>query len=456
MIPIVLVVWRLLSPRESMLLGRLKRLSPSVALARISAVTLVPLYALQLALLATESRLQSGDGRLAWMKTLPIPVYNYREDSMYRVLFSELRLGIAVLETAAIAIVVLTLRHNHKAISGWAGGTLAVMFAALSLGAPVMSTADPYEYVATGILGLQSYAPPSGAFVGTAYESLQKLVPLHGVIYGPLWVLCDVAQTHLGSSIYQKIEAIRVTNVAFIGVFCSLLVRSGLSRASLAGFALNPCVWFFVVANPHADIQGLTALIGAYALARRSKTWPAVLCVVAAGLIKLPFVIVGVAALAPLRGVPRRIGACCASMALVVLLSYAMAGPAYFFALTGFTARRASINLYPGWVAIAVLIVIASVVLVVFRRGVFGTAWLFQQMTLGSLPWYLFWGIPYAIATGTFDVYAVTLPLAASLLDEGGVVTNAFQCGFILLFVVLMADAYLSRRRPSATAVAAA
>jgi hypothetical protein len=314
---------------------------------------------------------------------------------------------------------------------------LGCALAALSLAAPVLSTTDPYEYVATGMLGLRAYAPPAGAFIGTAYEAINGRIPLIGVIYGPLWVLIDTAQTALGSSMYQKIEAIRLWNLVFVALSIWFFARAGLSRAALIAFALNPAVWYFSVANPHAEIEGVTLLAAAYACACRSKTVAATAFLVAAGLVKLPFVIVGGALLGPLRGAWPRCRAWFAAIAIVCVLSSAVPGGAYLSTLWHYAGVRASSAWPAHWVTFAPVLMILTLWLVARSRGYLGAAWLFHQMAPIAAPWYIFWGIPYALATAGLELYLVVFPLAATqtFCDYHSVAPAASRAGMLLLIV---------------------
>ncbi len=411
----------------------------------------MPLYAAQLAIVSIESRLNSAASHFAWMKTLPIPVINRDYQGFpHQALMGAVGLGLGALEAVALALVILTTRHRAGVFEKRFVVTLVCTFAVLSFAAPAMSTTDPYEYAATGLLGFAAYAPAAHAFAGTVYAPFQKLVPLSGVIYGPLWVLVDTAQTSLGSSVYQKIEAIRGTNAGFVALFLALLARAGLSRAALIGFALNPCTWFYFVANPHADIEGLALLAAAYGFALRSKSRASMFFVAAAGLIKLPFVVIGGASLVPLSGAGRRFGTWLLACALVIVVSALVPEHAYLKGLSQFAAHRAAVGWYAGWLVIAGALAVAMLLLVGVRRGPLGAAWLFQQLAILAAPWYLFWGVPYAIATDSIEIYLVALPPAAALLGEASKLHGAWQSVLFVVVLILGTDIYASLRNRTA------
>ncbi len=442
MLACLVVLWRVCTPKcGSVVVAYFRRLTPRESLVRLCAVALVPLYAAQLVLDFLKSRYENVAAPTAWLNSLPIPVYYDGLDghssaiAVPRAVFVSLGLGVGLLETAALAVIVVALQRDARTLGRRIVLTLACAMAALSLLAPVLSTTDPYEYVATGMLGLRAYAPPHGAFFGTVYEAIDKRIPLTGVIYGPLWVLIDTAQTAFGSSIYQKIEAIRISNVGFIATALWLLARSGLSRAALVAFALNPALWYFSVAVPHADIEGISLLAAAFACACRSRTWPAAAFLIAAGLVKLPFVIAGGAILAPLGGAKRRCCAWFAAIAIVFALSYALPGNAYLSTLWHYAGVRAGSALSGRWLVFGPVMALFTLLLVTRSRGSLGIAWLFHQMAPIAAPWYLFWGMPYALASAGFEIYLVAFPFAAT--QAALVDTASYVVAFVGLAVVV-------------------
>ena len=184
-------------------------------------------------------------------------------------------------------------------------------------------------------------------------------------------------------------------------------------------------------------------LAATYAFARRSNTLLAVSFLIAAALIKLPFVLIGGVLLTPLAGVNRRLFAWTFAVAIALILSYLIPGPAYISGLSQFAHQRVSDDSDARWIgAIALLL---GGMLVASRRGVFGAAWLFQQLPVLAAPWYLYWGLPYALATGVIEIYVVALPAFSAILDEAA--TDIVWQSFVVFFVFVAAtDVYISRR----------
>jgi hypothetical protein len=252
---------------------------------------------------------------------------------------------------------------------------------------------------------------------------------------------------------YQKIEAIRVWNIAFVAMSLWFFARAGVSRAALIAFALNPAVWYLSVASPHADIEGLTLLAAAYLCACRSKTVAATAFLVVAGLVKLPFVIVGGALLAPLRGARRRCCAWFAAIAIVYAISSTVPGGAYLSTLWHYASGDHASSAWPArWLTFAPVVTLLTLWLVAQSKSYFGVAWLFHQMAPLAAAWYIFWGIPYALATASLEIYLVAFPLAATQALFADTASNVVALVGVAL---LLLDFVASRRiqKPAAAVV---
>ncbi len=419
----ILMAWRLLTRYTgSAFVTSVERFVPSDALARFCSVAVVPLYALQLAFVVLENRVENVGAASGWMATLPIAVFDDRSGtSALDLLFGTLNVTVGLLEAAALAVVVLALRHAVSSINSRLIVVSALALAALSVTAPVMGTTDPYQFAATGVLGFHSYNSSTDAFLGTPYAAFEKRIPMNRVVYGPLWIAIDIAQTHFGAKIYDKIEWLRFTNIGFVACFLWLLARSRLSRSMIAAGALNPALWQYAVADPHADIEGVVLLTAAFFFARHSRLLPAGAFVFLAGLIKLPFVIIGGAVLTPLPKRNERCAVWLIAVALVAVVSSLLPSGAYVENLVHYARLGATKNWSGDWLLLAPIVTIATVVLLMVRRSLFGMAWLFHQMAPLAAPWYIMWGIPYALASDRLALYLVSLPLAAAKAQLWGV-----------------------------------
>ncbi|GAC1542372.1 MAG: hypothetical protein NVS3B16_07240 [Vulcanimicrobiaceae bacterium] len=452
----IVVLWeRLAAVNGSGVASFVRRLRPGRNLTYAGLAALPFLLLCQVALLAFQSRYDNTHAGSAWLKeALPLPVFDGDHGSAGLNPFSAaLGFGIGACETLALGVVLLGLADG-VAIGRRAVAGVVAALAFVSLTAPVMSTTDPYEYVATGLLRFAAYAPPHDAFVGSIYAPIDRFIPLRGVIYGPLWVLVDIVQTSFGSTIVQKIEALRVTNLAFVLALVQVLRACRVSRAVVIAVALNPVVWFYTVANPHADIQGLLLLAAAFYFARRSNVAFAMLCVVAAGLIKLPYVVIGGVMLSPLRGGVLRVAAWCGAVALVLAVSSLVQGHAYVHDVSKFAVVKSEVNRSNGWLLMLPVVVAAVFAMLAFRKGAAGIALLFSQAGPIAAPWYLYWGLPYALVSGAGEAYLAGIPLLATLREDTfALMLFAVKKALVVLLVgALIVDQVWLRRRRAATA----
>lgn len=422
LVGLIVVFWERLTTRSgSVIASYVRAYRPSLALARASALGLVPLFLAQLALLALQVRTENDPAINGWMQTLPLPVYDHlTENSAVHPTYCAIAFALALFQTLALAIVYKSQRSFEGRGDRVLIALVVLALAVAALASPAMSTTDPYEYVATGILGLHAYAPSAHDFVGTIYQPFDTLVKLTGVIYGPLWVLVDMVQTHGGTTVYDKIEALRYWNVALLVALLWLLRRAGASGRVVIACALNPAMWYYVVANPHADVQAAVLLVAAYIVARRNLAIPALLLVALAGLVKLPFVFIGGAALYPLANVRSRVASWVAAACITGAVSYVVPGRAYVRDLTTYAAAKipaVEVLHHIEWMIVIPIGIALVGALLLCRYRAAGFMWLFAQMAPAGAPWYVLWCLPYALTIGRLGLLFVTMPLATELLE---------------------------------------
>lgn len=349
-----------------------------------------------------------------------------------------------------LGIIFVGARRDVKALGRPLAVALVGALAILSIAAPALSTKDPYEYILAGILGFHAYSPGPDPFAHTAYAALEHRIPLRGVLYGPLWLALDTAVTGAFTSVYPKLLALRVFNASLLLILLWMSARARASRPVLLILALNPAAWYYLVVNLHVETQGLIAVTAAFLAARRSWGVRAMMLVTVAALIKIVFIVAGAAVFVKFSGVLRRLALWAGATALVLAISYATSGGAYFSDITGhlsFYAARAHQRQAEQYFELIPIVCAIMFLLVTTRRGVFGAAWLFGQLSPLVNAWYLFWGMPYALVTGQLDAFLIALPLFAAMIDLNfsgsslpGTVTALVMC-------LLLLDLYLVTRR---------
>lgn len=440
----IMWLWERLALRNgSRIVGAVRALAPKKATVIAAVVTLPLLLLAQIVLLHLQTTFDAPPS-LARVTSLPIAIFDGdRGSSAHHGSFSVFGFAIGAVETALLGLIILAVSRGML-VSRTALIFAVALSAIISCVAPELSTSDPYEYVATGILGFGAYAPPNGALAGSIYGPIAKSIPLGGVIYGPLWVGVDVVETWLGSSVIEKIYALRLWNVGLILGLVQIMRASRLSRAVILAVVLNPALWFYSVVNPHADIQGLVLLATAFYFVRNVKIVPATVALIAAGLIKLPFVIIGGAILMPIKNPAKRIAIWFLAIGAVAAISYVIPGHAYASDLVKFAAAKTQSHVISRWVFFVPIVALAMLALVFFGKRAGGIALFFSQAGPIAAPWYLYWGVAYAIASGFGELYLVSLPLLTTLSDD------MFELFFLVKFlIVILAAVVLIDQMPS-------
>jgi len=245
-----------------------------------------------------------------------------------------------------------------------------------------------------------------------------------------------------------KLESLRILGLASLGGFIAVLAWMRMPPRLIVMAALNPALWLQFVANAHNDMLAVLCVTLGAALTMRSQVLPAVACIVAAGLIKAPYAVLGLLIFTGIRRPARRYATMSASLALTALLSLWLGGAPYLAALTRHVVSRTG----PEFVLHALAALVAAVILLAALLG-FGRlrsgAFLMPALAAALFPWYLAWSIPYALSRQRdLACLLVAFPAAAALLD------TVFFRGFIGLgaLVLTLACAILltlrNRSRP--------
>ncbi|GAC1402131.1 MAG: hypothetical protein NVSMB59_23790 [Vulcanimicrobiaceae bacterium] len=216
--------------------------------------------------------------------------------------------------------------------------------------------------------------------------------------YGPLWhfynrTIADVA------SLSDAMLRLRLANALALVTLIGGLIAARVSHASIAIVALNPYLYQQFIVNGHNDLVPVVGLVLAATLARRSIWFP-VVATIAAGLIKLPLALVGVATFLTVRSLRTRVAMALGVACVIAALSVSIGGKPYLAALLD-VSHRATGTTNRDTVTHAVVLALAlgslGYTLVTRRRywpGSLGVP------TLGAFfyPWYLSWLVPLAFA----------------------------------------------------------
>jgi len=414
-----------------------------------AAIVLLVAFAAQLGLLDYQA---SHDGwRPAWFSAAP---YHLNADVLgvgpaHR-LISFAALFLSLLQTIAlIALIAGASEAPPKSIARRLPFFTAAGLALLALASPAVSSSDVFGYVGLGMMGSEAYVRHAGFFHGE-YARLFDAFPVRPTIYGPLWVGINALVVMLGSTFAAKVLALRIFGVVLIAAMFVLARALGAGRATQWAIALNPMLWFQFVTNAHNDAMAIVVMLGAVLAVARRRPWIAVALIAAAGLIKFPFLIIGMIVF--VRGSTRSaaIAYGAAAVALCIALSAAFGGHPYLDALLA-TARHGSsfwrpeISIAKAIVAVVALGATAAMLLSGRISGF--TGWLYTGLAPVLFPWYLAWMVVYcaAIGAGVLETL-LALPVLATLAD------GVFALDDISLLIALAVSVFVvlaARRRRS-------
>jgi hypothetical protein len=394
---------------------------PKAAVA-LGGVLLVAGFAAQLALLAYQA---GHDGvRPGWFSTLP---YALVDDAApfggAHPQISFAALAFVLVQSIGLTAVVAAFvpeRSRADRDAAWALVLCAAgALGAFALFAPAIGSSDMFGYVGLGLLGAHPFERPAHFFTGE-YARFFASYPLRPTVYGPLWIGLNAALVSLGGTFAAKLFVLRAFGATQLLALAALVWSLARSRALTAAVLLNPMLWLQFVVNAHNDLMAVTLVAGGVALVARRHTGWAIAAIAAAGLVKLPFLLLGVVAFGR-EGRRRALLSAGSAVAVCVAISAVFGGKPYLDALLTTTAQR-GIDMDPVLQASKIVMALTPVfvtayVLLKGRYPAFG-GWLYPALAPILFPWYLVWAVPYALAARAGALLTLlALPLVATLVD---------------------------------------
>jgi hypothetical protein len=338
----------------------------------------------------------------AWFRALPFPVVLSLD--AWRVpaprLPSLLSEGLAIFGTLALAalyVLLIDRRITRTVVFAIIGGSVTMV--TLCLQGHILASSDLYAYAGYARLGSAAYAPPATAFNGSfAAVSHFWSVPMIANVYGPLWLGFVHLLTGRIGDLATVIRVLQLANVATLVALAALLPVLGFGWAEATLLLLNPFVMDQFVHEGHNDLLAITLIAAAFAVVRRAPA-VAVLAVSAAGLVKLPFMLIGAVVFGALR---RPLALLCAAIAVGLALagSYVFGGMAYVHALAAVGSEQS--NNLALWVRLAhIVLAMAALSAIALRvlsgKRLFFAGWCMPALSATTYPWYLLWTLAYAM-----------------------------------------------------------
>ncbi len=297
----------------------------------------------------------------------------------------------------------------------------AAIMSAVSLGSRGLTSSDLYAYVAYAERGIGAYhafaIAPDGPLAIVGHLWVFEMLP---AAYGPawLWIVHALAGR---TSIDTSILVLRLFSVASLVAVLLALRALGLSGKIVALVALDPAIYEQYVVDGHNDLLGIALLLWARVLARRGFPVAAIAAAAAAGACKAPFLALAPLAFFDAPALRTRLTGAGLAVASGVAASLAFGGIAYPRAIATVAAifpasAEPGGALLPRMTLCATLGLILAAVLA--RRTGWPGSWSF--VSLGSLvfPWYVIWGVPYAVLDPRRAVpFLASFPIAAFALS---------------------------------------
>lgn len=446
---ILLIAWEALRRLRSAM--RPERLGPVQALplgllgALVAGLTLSLGAQLWIAAFAERHALVAP----AWANGFPIRVLfdsGPFHEKVHRIL-SAAMLAIAVFQTALLVIAARSLSDTRDLRVRWTIGVGATMMALLSLAAPVLTSGDAYAYIGYAHLGRAAYAPPAVVFPGelAAINAYLK-VPMIPTNYGPLWLGSTHFLVGWVTQLRTAVILLRVENIVLFILLLALLRAAGCGGGVVTLVALNPMLFFQFIANAHNDLLGLVLVVGALAVIGRP--WIAAAIVGAAGLVKIPFLIVGVFVLTRLPDIRTRVLTIAFAVGSAAIVSLAVGGRGYVHAVLGTNAAlhlRAGTDVLRAVLGIAVFVSIGLAIS--GRRVLTAMAWAIPALAPTTYPWYFAWSVGWLATTGTgLRLGLAALPIVAMILDPVWSLIGLTLPLALLTLAAIVVDTVRSRR----------
>jgi hypothetical protein len=357
-----------------------------------------------------------------WRLTMPLAVIDDRNPAMlHGDLLTGAMIALAALQSYALLAIY---RAKPSRIIVWSGSALLLL---LSLVSPALLSFDIYGYVHDALLGLAAYNPPAVLMPGEYHLFDLWFGGPNSTLYGPLWLVLVHLVTAFGTTLFGKLIAWRIfCGLVYVGLLVGLrALRMPPRIVNVA--ALNPGLMLQYVANGHNDLIAVTVLVFAAIFVR--KRWPPAFGTIGvAGLLKIPYAVLGLPILSAVRSLPLRIVASAVMLVLVAAISWIGGGSAYLNALTGHVDAAPSdiVHRVAGVAALA-LIALAFFGGRRLRSGV----WAMPMLGAHIFSWYFIWGFGYALARRRILGYLlVCFPFVAMMLE------SAFERVWVAFWVI--------------------
>jgi hypothetical protein len=245
--------------------------------------------------------------------------------------------------------------------------------------------------------------------------------------------------------------------VAALAAILAAMRKLNVSPRLIAVTASSPALAFYFIVSAHNDLFAIAIVLGAMTFVNR---WP-----IAAGIVagigasfKMTLIVPAATVGLIVASLSRRWLYLAAMFVTAVGIAVIAGGAPYYHAVEFVARYYAAKNLFLSvrilHVAVACATLVAVIVAIVWRRTSNMVVFGFSSLAQAFYPWYVIWGLPYAVTRErVLTTLLIGLPLVSALLDTN---FHSTVLGIVVTAVVLgaLAAALGSRLRPvSAPAV---
>ncbi len=356
-------------------------------------------FALHLGILGEIERAQHLAGRVA----LPFPVIDFSSATLIasRAWFTPALFVVALIETVALIAVAHQLGEGRLSrIDGLLVGIACVLLATVALNAPALTDGDMYSYVGYDLLGWRAYSPPNAPFAGD-FSAINALwgTPMPPAAYGPLWLAYNTWYLHWAETLVGKIHLLQAAGIAAIATLAILLRSCGLKPATCALVLLNPFLYLEFVTNGHNDLFPVILTAVAFAIARRTP-YLAVPAAVAAGAMKVPFVVIGTLAFVIPTAPARRVALAALTTLCGIAIVCSFGAGIYAQALFSEASEGATapwLRFTPPHIAAIAIALAAICTSLLGRRTLRSSALALSSLAAQRSAYYGVWCLPFAL-----------------------------------------------------------
>jgi hypothetical protein len=361
-----------------------------------------------------------------WRASMPLAVV---DAPGAEILHGNILAAVMLLLGAAQSYALLAVYRSHPARMAVQAGCALMLL--LSCFSPGLLTFDLYFCVHDALLGFGAYRPPTTPFPGEYHLLDLFLGGPAPTLYGPLWLVVVHIMTSVAPTLLGKLMALRFFDAGYFIAILFGLRALGMPARIRNVAALNPGFMLQYISNGHNDLLAIVVLVWAAACVRKCPALAFGL-IAAAGLIKLPYAILGLPILTIVRPLPVRIAGTAGALAVVGALSWAAGGAGYGNALGSHVH-----DFHPDFAQHAAgAVAVALVALSWFRsRRLQSAVWIMPTLSAALYSWYFVWGLPYALGRRRIIGYLlVCFPFVTMLI--GSAYDRIWELNLVLPVVV--------------------